>query len=209
MTSIRICEESEARLMIRDGSFKEYVSSWCAQFPQSGVLPRIKDIYSNHGIRLSEARGMAVAMGNEEGVVLEVGSQVRIRKLNDSLTVFYLINDIWVQAEGGMDAFDSEEILSGGPTSSLTPICEENRILHAKNVHTVARSIAQFLRDGYNTKEMLFSFGKHEIWKIGEDNRIRVHSHNLNGKSVSILECEIAKHIKAYRAAQRPGFGPF
>ncbi len=55
MTTIRICEESEARLMIKDGSFKEYVQGWSDRFPQKQKLQTIKGLHDKHGLGLKDA----------------------------------------------------------------------------------------------------------------------------------------------------------
>ena len=61
MTTIRICEESEARLMVKDGSFKEYVQGWSDRFPQKQKLQTIKGLHDKHGLGLRDA-------GLEEGI---------------------------------------------------------------------------------------------------------------------------------------------
>lgn len=210
MISIRICEESEARLMIREGCFKEYVNMWSVQFPQRKLISQIKELHSKYGLGLLDAHKIARAMGADEDVILEVGDNVLIRKKNDGLAIFQQIGEIWVKVDENLDVFDSEDILSSNTHPLLTPICEENKILHAKSVKALAKSIKRFLCCWYSTKDMLFSFGKHEIWKYSDNNRICIYSNTLKDQSIYyISEDEIEKHIECYRKAQRFEFGSF
>lgn len=209
MTTIRICEESEARLMIREGCFKEYVNMWSAQFPQQKLITQIKELHSKYGLGLFNARMVARAMGADEDVLLEVGENVLLKKRNDSLDVFHKVGDFWVQVDAGLDVFDSEDILSNNSHPQLTSVCDEDKILHAKSVKALARSIVKFFSWWYRGKGVFYTFGKDEIWKISDNNRINIYSNSLEVQSIYNSETEIARHIESYRKARRLEFGSF
>lgn len=210
MITIRICEESDARLMIKEGCFKEYVNMWIAHFPQRKLISQIKELHSKYGLGLFDANMVARAKGADEDVILEVGDNVLLRKKNDSLAIFQKIGDIWVKVDENLDIFDSEDILFSNTHTLLTSICEENKILHAKSVKALAKCIKRSLCCWYWTRGLLFSFGKHEIWKFSDNNRICIYSNTLKDQSIYyISEDEIAKHIECYRKAQRFEFGSF
>ena len=209
MTTIRICEESDALLMIREGCLKEYVNMWSAQYPQNHLIPQMRELHSKYGIGLSDARIVARAMGAEEDVIFEIGENVQIKKKNDSLIVYHKKGDIWVPIDGGIDVFDSEDILSNKSNLSVISLCDEDRILHAKSVKALAESILEVLSCWRLTKGMLFSFGKHEIWKLSDGGLIRIYSSSLQDLSIDNSEVAIARHIERYRKVQRLEFGAF
>lgn len=209
MTTIRICEECEARKMIREGCFKEYVNMWSEQFPQRKLLSLIKELHSKYNLGLLDAHMVARAMGADEDVVLEVGENVRIRKRNDGLSIFQKVGDIWVKIDKGIEGLDAEDILSSNSNSRLTSVCEENKILHAKSVNALAKSIRRSLCCWYRTSGTLFSFGKHEIWKVSDNGRISIFSSSLKDQSIYNSEDEIARHIECYRKEKKLDFGLF
>lgn len=209
MTTIRICEESEARLMVKEGFLKEYINMWSAQFPQKMMLYQVKELKSKYGLCLRDAHKLANVIGADEEVILEVGDNVLLRKRNDGLAIFQKMGEFWVMVGENLDVFDSEEILSSNTLPLLTSICEENKILHAKSVKALAKSIKRFLNCWYRAKGVFFSFGKHEIWKISDNNGIYIFSNTLKNKFIYNSEDEIAKHIECYRKARKIEFGAF
>ena len=77
----QVREESDARLMIKEGSFKEYVNMWIAHFPQRKLISQIKELHSKYGLGLFDARMVARVKGADEDVILEVGDNVLLRKM--------------------------------------------------------------------------------------------------------------------------------
>ena len=105
MTTIRICEMSEARLMIKDGSFKDYVQGWSDLFPQKQKLQTIKELHAKHGLGLKDALLVSQAMGIDEDVFFEIGDRHCLRKRNDKIEPFQRVGEEWVRFDGEMDAF--------------------------------------------------------------------------------------------------------
>ena len=91
----------------------------------------------------------------------------------------------------------------------LTPICDEDIILHAKSIKALAKSIKRSLSCWHCTLGMLYLFGRHEIWKISDNDRISIFSSSLKDQSIFNSEEEIAKHIESYRMEHKPLFGAF
>ena len=195
--------------MVKEGFLKEYINMWSAQFPQKMMLYQVKELKSKYGLCLRDAHKLASVIWADEEVILEVGDNVLLRKMNDSLAIFQKIGDIWVKVDGNLDIFDSEDILFSNTHPLLTSICEEYKILHAKSVKALAKSIRRSLCCWYWTKGMLFSFGKHEIWRFSDNNRICIYSSTFKEQSIYNSEDEIAKHIECYRKEQRIEFGSF
>lgn len=182
---------------------------WSEQFPQRKLLSLIKELHSKYNLGLLDAHMVARAMGADEDVVLEVGENVRIRKRNDGLSIFQKVGDIWVKIDKGIEGLDAEDILSSNSNSRLTSVCEENKILHAKSVNALAKSIRRSLCCWYRTSGTLFSFGKHEIWKVSDNGRISIFSISLKDQSIYNSEDEIARHIECYRKEKKLAFGLF
>ena len=195
--------------MIREGCFKEYVNTWNARFPQRKLISQVRDLHSKYGLSLFDAHLVARSMGADEDIVLEVGENVLLRKRNDDLAIFHKVGDIWIQVDKGMDALDSEQILSKDSHMLLTSICDETKIFKARSVKELASSTMRFMNRWCCIKGKLFSFGKREIWELSGDGRIRIYSNSLNDKSIFNSEDEIAKHIEFYRKAHRFEFGSF
>lgn len=209
MTTIRICEESEARLMIRDGSFMEYVNMWSGRFPQRTLFCHIKELKSKYGFGLHDARLVADAMGAEEDVCFEVGASVLLKKRNDKIDVYRKMGNIWVLKEGALSLFDSEDIFSDDKPVYMTDICDERKIMGVKSAKELVYPIIMKLHSWSCIKDKLFSFGNHEIWKAADNNMISIFSHIPVNRSIFNSEYDIAKHLEEYRAAYKPQFGLF
>ena len=83
MNTIRICEESDAKLMLKDGSFEGYLQLWLDRFPNArGPLERIKEIKEKYGYGLREAKAIFDTLWRDtgEGVCFEIGNRFRIQK---------------------------------------------------------------------------------------------------------------------------------
>ena len=182
---------------------------WSVQFPQRKLISQIKELHSKYGLGLLDAHKIARAMGADEDVILEVGDNVLIRKKNDGLAIFQQIGEIWVKVDENLDVFDSEDILSNNSHPQLTSVCDEDKILHAKSVKALARSIVKFFSWWYRGKGVFYTFGKDEIWKISDNKRINIYSNSLEVQSIYNSETEIARHIESYRKARRLEFGSF
>lgn len=129
METIRICEESEARLLLREGTLMDYVNMWSEKFPQKdmnirGRLLLIRDISNDLGCKLLEAKQLIDSLGNDypqlaDSVIFEVGSYVRITKAGNVLSLYVKRKKEWF--EGDMNWLGSVE-----NELDLFPVREEN-----------------------------------------------------------------------------------
>ena len=59
----RICEASDALLMIKEGSLVDYVKSWGDTIPKANLKERITEINKGLGCELSEAYKILLVSG--------------------------------------------------------------------------------------------------------------------------------------------------
>ncbi len=197
MTTIRICEESDARLMIKDGSFIDYINMWSERFPQKNLLTHIKELHAKYGLKASDARMVADTMGADEDVIFEIGSNALLKKRNDKLTAYRRIKDLWVAVDDITEAFDYQPF--------ITSLCEEGKILRAKSVKELAKSITVYLQRHW-MRDVLLTFGEHEIWKVSNDNRILIYSHTPKEEFIFHTKEDIAEQIEHYRTEHKLHF---
>ena len=109
METIRICEESEARLLLREGTLMDYVNMWSEKFPQKdmnikGKLLLIRDISNDLGCKLLEAKQLIDSLGDDypqlaDSVIFEVGNNVRITKAGNILSLSVKRKKEWFEGE--------------------------------------------------------------------------------------------------------------
>ena len=210
MKRIRICEESEARLMIRDGSFQKYVNMWCEQFPQKNLLTVLLRMRKEYGYQnLKEAKDTSELLGIGETILLEVGENIVFRKRFNILSLYQKIGNIWVKKNGrqeGVFSVVSEEALFGQPEKVL-PFYEENEILGAKDLTEFAYSLKGrgILKDW---QRPLLKFGNHEIWRSTREGSIRVYSRFPDEDSIPDGVNYVVRHIQDYQKKYKTAFGP-
>ena len=206
MTTIRICEESEARLMIRDGSFREYVDMWSAQFPQKSAMTLIKDAHFKYGLNLGDSRTMAEAQGAYRDICFEVGDRVILKKRNDKIEVYRRVGEIWIGTDD-LDILDSESLFDDMALCRFS-LCSEGELLNAGSAAKLAKTIIERLWS-FGAYGSWMPFGKHEIWELKDESSIQIHTDAPDNRSINKSETVIAKHIKRYREAHKITFGPF
>ena len=97
IVTIRICEESDAKLMLKDGTFKDYLQLWCDQFPQQGLgkLHQIKEIKDHYGCGLREAKQIADSAGLVDTVRFEIGDNLRLEKRSGGFQLYRKSASAW------------------------------------------------------------------------------------------------------------------
>lgn len=126
MTTIRICEESDARVMMRDGTFIGYVEAWAERFPQITRTERVHAYRDRYGFSLKDAFHLAVDKANDEKVVLEIGDRTAVRKFNNTLEVLRKDNGEWWKVSEGLGDLASEVVFDG-PMPSEAECIQKNR----------------------------------------------------------------------------------
>ena len=133
METIRICEESEARLLLREGTLMNYVMMWSEKFPQKKTDARskfclIRDVKLDLGCKLLEAKLVVDSLGSNytvlaDSVIFEIGDCVKIEKSGGVHYLFIKLGGEW--REGKMRWLASEDC-----ESDLFPVW--NRFAKAK-----------------------------------------------------------------------------
>lgn len=207
MTTIRICEESEARLMIGEGSFRDYVQKWSERFPQKPKFQTIKEIHDRQGYGLRDAMLLSRAMGIDDGVFFEVGEKVCLRKMNDNLAVFRKVGTIWVKTAEGMDALDSAGLFDDSFRVGLA-LCTEADLLNCKSVAELACKVEKRMQLCRYDATMM-SFGNHEIWVWDSDTyKVHVYSRGFTDKDFPCFDDkDVADEIRRYRETYGFSFG--
>ena len=206
MTRIRICEESEARLMIRDGSLRDYVKMWSARFPQETLLSKVTGLRDKYNMDLKESLSLARSRAENERVLLEIGDKLTVKKINDKEEVYVKTGDIWVKAPEGLKALDSEDIFEDRMKGrSMFMVCREEEILGAKDIRKLAGTV---YKRACSVRGCC-GFGKHEIWDISDRHEINIYSHTLDKQSTFLSVDDIEEHILRYRKEHGISFGVF
>ena len=206
MTSIRICEESEARLMIRDGSLRDYVKMWSARFPQETLLSKVTGLRDKYNMDLKESLSLARSRAENERVLLEIGDKVTIKKINDKEDVYVKTGDVWVKNPEGLKALDSETILDDRMKGkSMYMVCREEEILGAKDIRKLAETVCRRA----SSVRGCCGFGKHEIWDISDRHEINIYSHTLDKQSTFLSVDDIEEQILRCRKEHGISFGVF
>ena len=80
MKTFRICEEADAKLMLKDGTFEGYLKMWLDRFPNRGgnALQKIKEMKEEHGYGFQEAKAIYFAICHKDAVCFEIGDKIRI-----------------------------------------------------------------------------------------------------------------------------------
>ena len=100
LITIRICEEADAKLMMKDGSFQDFIQMWSDQFPQvsPAKFTQIKRLKERLGCGIREAKQMVDAIPwTDDTVRFEIGDRIRIEKQYDQHNLYRKIaKDKWV-----------------------------------------------------------------------------------------------------------------
>lgn len=207
MKRIRICEESEARILIRDGSFQQFIDMWCEQFPQEDLRTVLLRMRKEYGYQnLMEAKDASELLGIGETILLEVGENIVFRKRFNVLSLYQKVVNIWVRKYRELDSMYSEEALFSQPEKVL-PFYEENDILKAKDLNEFAYSLkGRRILDDW--RRPLLKFGDHEIWRSTREGSIRVYSHIPCEDTIPDGVNFVVRHIQNYQKTYNKTFGP-
>lgn len=205
VTTIRICEEPEARMMLKDGSFRDWLQLWFDRFPQqkrptpAELRPwfncgSIREILQIHSEYVNEIR-------------LEIGGKALFRRMfGDSWSLYVKVGDLWVERN-----YDDNELSEGDlfpKKPHVKEICGEKELMKA-DIRELSRSIVRKSR-GFHPLET-YRFGDHELWTVDRWGGTVAHAYSEDLKCSSVLldEMDVARHIEKYRAAHKKVFGAF
>lgn len=205
VTTIRICEETEARIMLKDGSFQDYLQMWFDRIPKR-KRPKPVEIrrYFNCGTLREVVQIYSEFM---DEIHLEIGGKALFKRMHgDSWSLYVKVGNLWLYRDYDEKNLSAEELFPDN--LSVKEICGEKELMKA-GIRELARSVARKSNHFYPGR--VYRFGDHELWTA--DNwgsmDIRVCSDDLTCFHMHSYETDIARHIEEYRAAHRKVFGAF
>ena len=205
-TTIRICEESDARLMMRDGSFLRFVEAWSASYPQLTPKEFGLAAKARYGLTIGGTIKLARETGADDVVVMEIGERTAVRKRFNALEVFRKDNGVWWRASEDLSALNSEKVFDRS-LPHICSLCSEESLWKAGAAERIASKLA-LQRKGQC--EYLLSLGDHLLLERDESTgRFNVYSDTLEPKTLSSWEVEVDSFIKSYRERHRVSFGAF
>lgn len=205
VTTIRICEEPEARIMLKDGSFQDYLQMWFDRIPKlKRPTPAQLRPYLDNGTFREVIQVYSQCL---DEIRLEIGGKALFRrKFGDSFALFVKVGDLWVQRDHEGKILSAEDLFPNN--ISVKEICGEKELMKA-DIRDLSRSIAR--KSNFFHSGQVYRFGDHEIWTVARwgDTAARVCSDDLLCSYVQLCDADIARHIKEYRAAHKKVFGAF
>ena len=207
-TTIRICEESDARLMMRDGSFLGFVEAWSNRFPQMKTLEMIRAVKAKYGITMIDSLNLAKEIGLDDMIVFDIGDMTAVRKRHNHFEVFRKDNGVWRRVSEGLGALETEEVFDR-PLPYAYKICSQESLEKAGTIEKLANDLRKKLlimsRNGHP-----LAIGDSFILEWDEKfGRFDVYSDNLEPMTLNPMEEQIAAFIKEYRKKQKIAFGTF
>ena len=203
---IRICERSDALLMLQDGSFKSYLQMWSDRFPQKGNLQTVKAIKESVGCSLKEAVDIVNPKQGNEEVWFEVGDTVLFRKRNNYLEWYLKIEDTWVY-KGKVNAICLCEKDLFPKKPEVTVICTDRRIRRSIDSEALANQILyrhRIFRGCY------YRVGD-EIWTLDDQDQIVISSGSGPGtitqETIRNSPWMVRDHIDQYKKAHKRKYG--
>lgn len=171
-TRIRICNESEARLLVQDGSFLDYLRHWDEQFSQMGRMEWL----NRFGINLTNYKQKSWLCSRDyldffkagpidNTGLFEVGDSIVLKKEMTCWSLFHKIDNIWVQ-DRAFQSLDDLTYCSGHflfPDIHPEVLASEDEIRNTHNLKGFARKLRLYPYE----EGCYYKFGKHEIWEMG------------------------------------------
>ena len=203
MKRIRICEESEARLMIQEGCFSDYVKMWSGEYPQEAFHLFLVRGCSKYGLSLLESVRI---LRESDPILFEVGDKVLFKKQGNCIKLYQKVGNFWILKEGiGLENIASEDVLFSQPEKAR-PFIKERDILKARSLTEFSNSIMnrKLLQDWKNP---LLQFGDHELWKKTDDHSLIIYSHLPSECRIELDLETVARHIEQYQKTYKPALG--
>ena len=95
--TIRICEESDAKQMLKDGTLAGFIETWATQFPGRGhgKLSQIKEIKAHCGCSLMEAKRIVDETRFIDQIRFQIGDNLYVSKMGG--------DKIWLYRKDGSE----------------------------------------------------------------------------------------------------------
>lgn len=205
VTTIRICEEPEARIMLKDGSFQDYLQMWFDRIPKlKRPTPAQLRPYFNCGTLHEVVQVYSQCI---DEIRLEIGGKALFRRMfSNSYSLYVKVGDLWVQRDCDDKKLSAEDLFPDN--LSVKEICGEKELMKT-DIRELSRSVAR--KSNHFYPGQIYRFGDHELWTMDQWGGTAAHAHSedLKGSFVQLYDTDIARHIEKYRAAHRKVFGAF
>lgn len=203
ITTIRICETSDAKLMLQDGSFKDYLLSWSDRFPQQGRLKQIKDYQRITGGTLQEAFRLTTYATDE--VHFEIGDKVVVKKSFGNLDLFLKCGSLWIGRGDALDNLSEKKMFP--KTMPMKTLLTEKEIMKAPNVEKLVYRLLYRL---WMVPDTFYRFGDHEIWTLdSRQDHVIISTAPMHKTWIERCPDWYRRHIDSYRKYNRKTFGEF
>ena len=199
----RICEASDALLMIREGCLVDYIKSWEDPLPQINPVKRVQEIKNGLNCGFGEAFRIYREEQSHQEKRLEIGDKITLVKLNGTWKLYLNYNGIWVRSARSATTLESlctEECMFQ-PEKAYS-LCTEKEIRKATDIAAFRRLLSH--RQLFYGK--LHKFGENEIWEY-DSNTVYIYGKTPQETVTTVSKLE--KHIKEYKAAQKGMYGEF
>ena len=202
----RICEPSDALLMIKEGCLVDYVMSCGDNLPKVNLKERIIEINKGLGCGLSEAFKIYQAEQTSQERFLEIGDKITLVNRKGNWELYLKHEGFWIRSARLATSLDSlcTESSMFQPIS-FNILCSESEIRRATDIVRCYRMIS-YRHVFYGAP---YRFGNNENWKHAGDGTGNVCIYGRTPKEMLIHVDRIEEHIKEYKAAQKIGYGVF
>ena len=204
LTRVRICNESEARLMVQDGSFLDYLRHWDEQFPQTGGMEWLTrfgySLFNLEGSGLDGKDYLALHKVRhiDNTVLFEIGENIILKKERNCWSLFHNVDNIWVQDRyfKGLDDFQPFSALSYlFKDFQVKILVSEREIKRTQNLRKLAKQVMRHFEEF----SCYYKFGNHELWETdNESGNIQVYGEGFHNYSMRKDLKDIESHIRQY-----------
>lgn len=195
----RICEASDALLMIKEGCLVDYVRSW---------EERTIEIHKGLNCKLSEALMISLAEQPSQERFLEIGDKITLVQHCGNWELYLKHEGFWIRSSRSaknLDSLCTENSMFSRFSESFQTLCTENEIREATDIVKFNKMLSKrhvFLGAPYR-------FGDNEIWKHAVDGTGNICIYGKTPRERLIHVDKIGEHIKEYKATQKIRFGEF
>ena len=119
----RICEASDALLMIKEGCLIDYVKSWGDSLPKVNLKERITEIKNGLGCGLSEAYRIYQAEQTSQERFLEIGDKITLVNRKGNWELYLKHEGFWIR--------------SARLATNLDSLCTESSMFHPISFYTL------------------------------------------------------------------------
>lgn len=203
--SQRICEKSDALLLMKEGGLADYVRSFGDSSTPISVRDKLLEIKKGLSCSAIETFRIFSETRTYKEKHLEIGDKITLVQRNGKWELYLKHNDIMVRV--GRDAADLEALCNEGYLFQpilLNTLFSEQEIRKEK-IDTLIRKLSR----RYLCHGRLYRFGDHEIWEYAPVGSDYFFIYGKEPKEKEIHISQLASHLKEYRTARKLEYGKY